>query len=85
MTCRRVALLAGVLLPLGVACSSDADPRRSPPVSTGLDESFLDRGRPLGEARLLYEIGKAGADVRDLRARLALDWVSQCKRDRAIA
>lgn len=34
---------------------------------------FLDRGRPLGEARLLYEIGRAGAQVRDLRARLELD------------
>jgi DNA-binding MarR family transcriptional regulator len=38
-----------------------------------LNDSFLDRGRPLGEARLLYEIGRKGADVRDLRARLGLD------------
>jgi DNA-binding MarR family transcriptional regulator/GNAT superfamily N-acetyltransferase len=38
-----------------------------------LDESFMGRGRPLGEARLLYEIGPQGADVRDLRARLSLD------------
>jgi DNA-binding MarR family transcriptional regulator/GNAT superfamily N-acetyltransferase len=38
-----------------------------------LDDSFLDRGRPLGQARLLYEIGRAGAEVRELRARLALD------------
>ncbi len=38
-----------------------------------LNESFLDRGRPLGEARLLYEIGRDGAEVRDLRARLELD------------
>jgi DNA-binding MarR family transcriptional regulator/GNAT superfamily N-acetyltransferase len=38
-----------------------------------LDQSYLDRGRPLGEARLLYEIGTGGADIRDLRARLALD------------
>ena len=28
-----------------------------------LDESYLDRGRPLGETRLLWEIGPDGADV----------------------
>lgn len=38
-----------------------------------LNDSFLDRGRPLGEDRLLYEIGADGAEVRDLRARLGLD------------
>ena len=38
-----------------------------------LDESYLRRGRPLGEARLLYEIGPNGADARSLRARLGLD------------
>jgi DNA-binding MarR family transcriptional regulator/predicted N-acetyltransferase YhbS len=44
-----------------------------------LTSSYLGRGRPLGEARLLYEIAAAGegegagADVRALRARLALD------------
>src|SRR5215510_14947101 len=38
-----------------------------------LKDHFLDRDRPLGEARLLYEIGLAGAEVRDLRARLELD------------
>ena len=38
-----------------------------------LNDSFLGRGRPLGEARLLYEIGRNGAEVRDLRARLGLD------------
>ncbi len=38
-----------------------------------LDGSFLDRGRPLGEARLLYEIGPDGAEVRRLREKLALD------------
>ncbi len=37
-----------------------------------LDDSFLARGRPLGECRLLWEIGD-GCDVRDLRARLELD------------
>lgn len=38
-----------------------------------LNESFLDRGRPLSQARLLYEIGRDGAEVRQLRARLGLD------------
>jgi DNA-binding MarR family transcriptional regulator/GNAT superfamily N-acetyltransferase len=38
-----------------------------------LDQDYLKRGRPLGEARVLFEIGAAGADARDLRARLGLD------------
>ena len=38
-----------------------------------LDDTFLARARPLGQARLLWEIGPAGGDVRDLRARLDLD------------
>jgi DNA-binding MarR family transcriptional regulator/GNAT superfamily N-acetyltransferase len=38
-----------------------------------LNDNFLDRRRPLGEARLLYEIGRGGAEVRLLRARLELD------------
>jgi DNA-binding MarR family transcriptional regulator len=38
-----------------------------------LQNNFLNRGRPLGEARLLYEIGRDGAEVRNLRARLELD------------
>lgn len=38
-----------------------------------LDDHFLGRNRPLGESRLLYEIGPAGADLRTLRARLGLD------------
>lgn len=38
-----------------------------------LDERFLGRGRPLGEARLLWEIGPDGAEVRQLRRRLGLD------------
>jgi DNA-binding MarR family transcriptional regulator/GNAT superfamily N-acetyltransferase len=38
-----------------------------------LNDHFLGRDRPLGEARLLYEIGRDGADMRDLRARLELD------------
>ena len=38
-----------------------------------LDDHFLGRDRPLGESRLLYEIGAKGADLRDLRRRLGLD------------
>jgi DNA-binding MarR family transcriptional regulator/GNAT superfamily N-acetyltransferase len=38
-----------------------------------LDEHFLGRKRPLGEARLLWEIGPDGCEVRLLRARLGLD------------
>src|SRR6266545_7512808 len=38
-----------------------------------LEDHFLGRDRPLGESRLLYEIGADGADLRDLRRRLGLD------------
>jgi DNA-binding MarR family transcriptional regulator/GNAT superfamily N-acetyltransferase len=38
-----------------------------------LSDAFLSRGRPLGQARLLWEIGLAGSDVRLLRSRLDLD------------
>lgn len=38
-----------------------------------LDDSFLGSGRPVGAARLLFEIGPEGATVRSLRARLGLD------------
>ena len=38
-----------------------------------LDEEFLARDRPLGQARVLWEIGPDGTDVRSLRARLDLD------------
>ena len=38
-----------------------------------LDDHFLGRHRPLGESRLLYEIGPDGADLRELRERLGLD------------
>ncbi|HEY2266187.1 MAG TPA: MarR family winged helix-turn-helix transcriptional regulator [Streptosporangiaceae bacterium] len=38
-----------------------------------LEDTFLARGRPLGQARVLWEIGPDGRDVRDLRARLGLD------------
>src|SRR4051794_41854721 len=38
-----------------------------------LEDTYLARNRPIGQARLLWEIGPDGADVRDLRARLDLD------------
>ena len=38
-----------------------------------LDDRFLARDRPLAEARLLWEIGPEGAEVRSLRSRLELD------------
>lgn len=38
-----------------------------------LDDSYLGRGRPLGQARILFEIGPGGCDMRELRDRLALD------------
>ncbi|HWM21892.1 MAG TPA: helix-turn-helix domain-containing GNAT family N-acetyltransferase [Ilumatobacteraceae bacterium] len=38
-----------------------------------LDDRFLARRRPLGEARVLWEIGDDGCDVRSLRSRLELD------------
>jgi len=38
-----------------------------------LDEDFLARGRPLGQSRVLWEIGPGGCDVRTLRLRLGLD------------
>jgi DNA-binding MarR family transcriptional regulator/ribosomal protein S18 acetylase RimI-like enzyme len=38
-----------------------------------LDDAFLGRGRPLGQARVLWEIGPDGCDVRLLRSRLDLD------------
>ncbi len=38
-----------------------------------LGNDYLGSGRPLGEARLLFEIGLEGATVRELRARLGLD------------
>lgn len=38
-----------------------------------LDDTYLSRGRPLGQARLLWEIGPDGSRVRELRSRLDLD------------
>jgi DNA-binding MarR family transcriptional regulator/GNAT superfamily N-acetyltransferase len=38
-----------------------------------LRDRFLGLGRPLGEARLLWEIGDGGCELRTLRARLNLD------------
>jgi DNA-binding MarR family transcriptional regulator len=38
-----------------------------------LEAEYLGRSRPLGESRVLWEIGRDGVDVRDLRRRLGLD------------
>jgi ribosomal protein S18 acetylase RimI-like enzyme len=38
-----------------------------------LDDAYLARGRPLGQCRVLWEIGAEGSEVRSLRARLDLD------------
>ena len=38
-----------------------------------LDDSYLHRGRPLGEARLVFEIGEAGRELGELRRALGLD------------
>lgn len=38
-----------------------------------LNDHFLGRNHPPGEARLLWEIGEEGASVRELRRRLSLD------------
>ena len=38
-----------------------------------LDDEYLGRGRPLGESRMLWEIGPDGAEVRQLRRRLGMD------------
>src|SRR2546421_12616335 len=38
-----------------------------------LDDAYLSRSRPLGQARLLWEIGADGGEVRSLRSRLDLD------------
>ncbi|MFI0263632.1 GNAT family N-acetyltransferase [Streptomyces sp. NPDC017056] len=38
-----------------------------------LHDRYLGRDRPIGEARLLWEVGAQGQDVRQLRERLGLD------------
>ncbi len=38
-----------------------------------LDDSYLRQGRPLSQARLIFEIGAGGSEIRSLRARLGLD------------
>ena len=38
-----------------------------------LDDRYLARDRPLGEARILWEVGEEGCEVRALRTRLGLD------------
>jgi DNA-binding MarR family transcriptional regulator/GNAT superfamily N-acetyltransferase len=41
--------------------------------SGALSDRFLQRSRPLGQARMLWEIGTEGCEVRSLRSRLGLD------------
>jgi DNA-binding MarR family transcriptional regulator/ribosomal protein S18 acetylase RimI-like enzyme len=38
-----------------------------------LSDAYLARDRPLGQARVLWEVGPDGSDVRQLRSRLGLD------------
>jgi DNA-binding MarR family transcriptional regulator/N-acetylglutamate synthase-like GNAT family acetyltransferase len=38
-----------------------------------LEDAYLSRDRPLGQARLLWEIGSGSSEVRSLRSRLDLD------------
>jgi DNA-binding MarR family transcriptional regulator/ribosomal protein S18 acetylase RimI-like enzyme len=38
-----------------------------------LSDGYLARDRPLGQARVLWEVGPDGSDVRQLRSRLGLD------------
>ncbi len=38
-----------------------------------LQDGYLDRGRPLGASRVLWEVGERGTDLRALRERLHLD------------
>jgi DNA-binding MarR family transcriptional regulator/GNAT superfamily N-acetyltransferase len=38
-----------------------------------LNDAYMSRDRPLGQARVLWEIGVIGCDLRELRARLDLD------------
>ena len=48
-----------------------------------LEDRFLGRSRPLGAARLLFEMGHGGAEIRQLRTRLGLDsgYISRMLRD----
>ena len=47
---------------------------RTVAISVGaLRASYLERGRPLGEARVIFEIGLQGADALALRSKLGLD------------
>lgn len=55
------------------AAHSGSSPRSLTKRIGALDQSFPGRGRPLSEARLLYEIGREGTEVRVLRERLTID------------
>lgn len=52
-------------------CGASTGP--SPSGVGGLHDHYLARGRPLGEARVLWEIGERGCEIRALRTRLDLD------------
>ena len=41
--------------------------------TAALSSRYLSRGRPLGEARLLFEVGQSGIELGSLRAKLNLD------------
>src|ERR1700751_811590 len=47
--------------------------RRVPRRPAALDARYLGRNRPLGQDRVLWEIGSEGCEVRALRSRLGLD------------
>ena len=49
-----------------------------------LNDRFLARNRPLGQSRLLWEIGTEGSEVRSLRSRLGLDAGHACRLLRAL-
>ena len=53
------------------SCGASTAP--SPSGSARSNEQYLARDRPLGESRVLWEIGDGGFDVRALRTRLDLD------------
>ena len=53
-----------------------------------LEANYLSRGRPLGEARLIFETDGDGVDVRALRLKLGLDFAisaASCNRSRGRA
>jgi hypothetical protein len=53
------------------ACGRSANSKLSPLPWTQLSDHYLSRDRPLAAARVLWEIGEQGCEVRTLRSRLA--------------